>query len=219
MICGVPDRNPEPGHPRKHANDREVHPLLIVLSGPSGVGKDAVLTRMRELGRPFHYVITATTRPRRITETNGFHYHFLSQEEFQQTIDNEGFLEWANVYGNYYGVPKAEIASALSRGEDVMVKVDVQGARTIKQIVPQAVFIFLMPPSIEAQEERLRGRHSESSAGLALRLERAKEEMENVPLFDYVITSHQHGLDQVVSVIDAIVTAEKCRVRPRTVEL
>lgn len=219
MICGVPDRNPEPGSPRKHANDREAHPLLIVLSGPSGVGKDAVLTRMRKLGRPFHYVVTATTRPQRTTETDGVHYHFLSQREFQEMMDNDEFLEWANVYGNYYGVPKAEVASALSKGEDVVVKVDVQGARTIKRIVPQAVFIFLMPPSMEAQEERLRGRDSESSADLALRLEKAKAEMQQVSLFDYLITSHQHELDQVVCVIDAIVTAEKCRVRPRTVEL
>jgi len=133
---------------------------------------------------------------------------------------NEGrFLEWAEVYGNYYGVPKAEITSALVKGVDVMVKVDVQGAATIKEILPQAVFIFLMPPSAEAQEKRLRKRHSESSADLALRLERAKEEIEKLSIFDYVITSHQHRLDEVVFQIEAIVAAEKCRVKPRIVEL
>ncbi len=194
-------------------------PLLVVLSGPSGVGKDAVLTRMSELGRPFHYVVTATTRPKRSGEKNGVDYHFLSQKEFQQMRDKNQFLEWANVYGNYYGVPKDEISSALSKGIDAIVRVDVQGAAAIKKILPQAVFVFLMPTSIEELERRLRKRRSESSTDLALRLERAKGEMKSLPLFDYVITSHQDKLDDVVSQMDAIVAAEKCRVKPRIVEL
>jgi guanylate kinase len=146
-------------------------------------------------------------------------YHFLSRKEFQQMLDKHQFLEWANVYGNYYGVPKDEITSALSKGVDTIVKVDVQGAATIKKILPQAVFIFLMPPSMEELEKRLRRRRSESSKDLALRLERAKGEMKSLPLFDYVITSHQNKLDEVLSQIDAIVAAEKCRVKPRIVEL
>jgi guanylate kinase len=194
-------------------------PLLVVLSGPSGVGKDAVLTRMSKLGRPFHYVVTATTRPKRSGEKNGIDYHFLSQKEFQQMRDKNQFLEWANVYGNYYGVPKDEISSALSKGIDAVVRVDVQGAAAIKKILPQAVFVFLMPTSIEELERRLRKRRSESSTDLALRLERAKGEMKSLPLFDYVITSHQDKLDDVVSQIDAIVAAEKCRVKPRIVEV
>ncbi len=174
---------------------------------------------MRKLGRPFHYVITATTRPKRGGEKNGVDYHFLSRKEFQQMIDKHQFLEWANVYGNYYGVPKEEITSALSKGVDAVVKVDVQGAATIKKILPQAVFIFLMSPSVEELEKRLRKRRSESSTNLALRLERAKGEIKSLPLFDYVITSRQNKLDEVVSQIDAIVAAEKCRVKPRIVEL
>jgi len=174
---------------------------------------------MRKLRRPFHYVITATTRPKRAREKNGVDYHFLSQKEFQQMIDEHQFLEWANVYGNYYGVPRDEIVSALSKGVDTMVKVDVQGAATIKKILPQAVFIFLSPPSIEELEKRLGKRRSESSADLALRLEKAKEETKSLPLFDYVITSRQNRLDEVLSQIDAIVAAEKCRVKPRIVEL
>jgi len=193
--------------------------LLVVLSGPSGVGKDAVLARMRKSGRPFHYVVTATTRAKRAREKNGVDYHFLSREKFRQMIDNGQLLEWANVYGHYYGVPKDEIASALSRGVDTIVKVDVQGAATIKGILPQAVFIFLMPPSMEELEKRLRKRRSESSAELALRLEKAKEEIKSLPLFDYVITSRANKLDEVVSQIDAIVAAEKCRVKPRIVRL
>ena len=194
-------------------------PLLIVLSGPSGVGKDAVLTRMKKLGRPFHYVVTATTRLQREGEKNGVDYYFLSQEEFQQMVDKDQLLEWAEVYGNYYGVPRDEISKALSKGTDVIVKVDVQGAATIKKILPQAIFIFLMPPSMEELELRLKQRRSESSIDLALRLEKAKEEIKSLPLFDYVITSHQDGLDDIISQIDAIVTTEKCRVKPRIVEL
>jgi len=193
--------------------------LLIVLSGPSGVGKDAVFTGMKKLGHSFHYVITATTRPQRVTEKDGVDYYFLSREKFQQMRDKGQFLEWAQVYGNYYGVPKDEISQALSKGMDAIVKVDVQGAATIKKILPQAVFIFLMPPSMEELELRLKRRHSESSMDLALRLEKAKEEIKSLPLFDYVITSHQGKIDDIISRIDAIVVAENCKVKPRVVKL
>jgi guanylate kinase len=193
--------------------------LLIVLSGPSGVGKDAVLVRMRVLGRCFHYVVTATTRLPREGEEDGVDYHFLSGEAFQQMIEEGRLLEWAEVYGNYYGVPGDEIARGLSKRMDVIVKVDIQGAATIKKILPQAVFIFLMPPSMEELEGRLKQRRSESPAALALRLDKATEEIKSLPLFDYVIVSHQDKLDDVIFKIEAIVAAEKCRVEPRVVEL
>jgi guanylate kinase len=215
----VSNQSLEPKLRTKRRDAKSARPLLIVLSGPSGVGKDAVLAKMKRLERPFHYVITATTRPKRDKEKNGVNYHFLSRKEFQQMVDKHKFLEWANVYGNYYGVPKNEITSALSKGIDTIVKVDVQGAATIKKILPQAVFIFLMPPSLEELEERLKRRCSESSEDLTLRLEMAKEEIQSLPLFDYVITSHQNKLDEVVSQIDTIITAEKCRVKPRLVKL
>jgi len=215
----VPDRGFESNIRAKRKDARNSQPLLIVLSGPSGVGKDAVLARMKRSERHLHYVITATTRPKRAREKNGVNYHFLSRKAFQQMIDKHQFLEWANVYDNYYGVPKDEITSALSKGVDTIVKVDVQGAATIKKILPQAVFIFLMPPSMEELEKRLRRRRSESSEDLAIRLERAKGEITSVPLFDYVITSHPNKLDEVVSQIDAIIAAEKRRVKPRIVEL
>jgi guanylate kinase len=194
-------------------------PLVIVLSGPSGVGKDAVLARMRRLQRPFHYVVTATTRSKRAREKNGLNYHFLSSEEFQQMIARHQLLEWANVYGNYYGVPKDEIALALSKGVDTIVKVDIQGASALKRILPQAVFVFLMPPSLEALEKRLKRRRSESSEDLLLRLATAKQEMKSLPLFDYVITSRQNKLDEIVSQIDDIIAAEKRRVKPRALEV
>ena len=206
-----------PGYRRRRGKGPQ--PLFIVLSGPSGVGKDAVLTQMKKLLRPFHYVVTATTRSRRATEKNGVNYHFLSRRTFQQMIDDHRFLEWANVYGNHYGVPKDEVSQALARGLDTIVKVDVQGAATIKKILPQAVFVFLAPPSLEALQDRLNRRCSESSQDLALRLARAEEEIRMLPIFDYVITSDHDKLGDVVSQIDAIVTAEKCRVRPRTLKL
>jgi len=193
--------------------------LLIVLSGPSGVGKDALLKKMKEQKYPFHYVVTVTSRPRRKGERDGVDYHFISQQEFQQMIDNGQLLEWANVYGNYYGVPRREISQALSKGKDVIVKVDVQGAKTIKQILPQAVFIFLRPPSMEELEKRLRQRHSESARDLAVRLRKAEEEMDSLPLFDHVLTSHQGKLDEVISQVQAIVAAEKRRVKPGVIEL
>jgi guanylate kinase len=215
----VSDRSFESNPRAKRRGDRDSQPLLIVLSGPSGVGKDAVLARMRKSERAFHYVVTTTTRPRRAREKDGVSYHFLSRKEFQQMIHKKQFLEWANVYGNYYGVPKDEVSPALSKGVDTIVKVDVQGAATIKKILPQAVFIFLIPPSMVELENRLKRRRSESSEDLALRLATARKEIGNLPLFDYVITSHQNKLDEVVSQIDAIVTAEKCRVQPRTIGL
>lgn len=218
MSCEVPNQRFESKLGTKRRDDKGSRPLLVVLSGPSGVGKDAVLARMKKSGRSFHYVVTATTRPKRAQEKNGVDYHFLSRKEFQKMIDKHQFLEWANVYGNYYGVPKDEITSALSKGVDTIVKVDVQGAATIKQILPQAVFIFLIPPSVEELEKRLRRRSSESSKDLALRLEKAKGEIKSLPFFDYVITSHQNKLDEVISRIDAIVAVEKCRVKPRIVE-
>ena len=193
--------------------------LLIVLSGPSGVGKDALLRKMKEQKYPFHYVVTVTSRPRREGERDGVNYRFVSQREFQQMIDKGELLEWANVYGNYYGVPRKEISQALSKGKDVIVKVDVQGAATIKRLLPQAVSIFLRPPSMEELERRLRQRHSESAKDLALRLRKAEEEMKSLPLFDHVLTSYQGKLDELIPQIQSIVAAEKRQVKPRVVEL
>jgi guanylate kinase len=174
---------------------------------------------MRKLSRPFHYVVTATTRPKRAREKNGVNYHFLSRRTFQQMLDEHRFLEWANVYGNQYGVPKDEVSQALARGLDTIVKVDVQGAITIKKILPQAVFIFLAPPSLTALEDRLKRRSTESSQDLVVRLAKAEEEIRSLAMFDYVITSDHDKLDDVVSQIDAIVAAEKRRVKPRSVKL
>ena len=195
------------------------HPLFIVISGFSGVGKDATLDKMKKVGFPFHYVVTATTRPKRPGEKDGVDYHFLSEDKFRQMIKTNQFLEWAKVYGNYYGVPKREIEEALRQGQDTIVKVDVQGAATIKQILPDAVFIFLMAPSTEELANRLKQRHGLHSEDFDLRLSKAREEIESLPLFDYVVVSHTDDLDLTVTQINAIVTAEKCRLKPRVVRL
>ncbi|MBM4433245.1 MAG: guanylate kinase [Chloroflexi bacterium] len=196
-----------------------VKPLLIVLSGPSGVGKDAILAVMKETGYPLEYITTVTTRPRRATEREGIDYHFVSMEKFQEMIARSELLEWAKVYGNGYGVPREAIKRALRRGRDAIVRVDVQGAASIKKILPQAVFIFIMPASMEELAVRLRKRRTESSVALAVRMKIAEEEIKKLPMFDYVVVNRQGEIDQAVSDIKAIIAAEKCRVIPREIVL
>ncbi len=186
-------------------------PLLVVLSGPSGVGKDAVLKKMKERESLFHYAVTATTRPARAGEKDGVDYHFLSREKFQQLLERKQFLEWACVYDNYYGVPQNEIIDAPKRGTDVIVKVDIQGAESIKKIMPWAISIFLMPPSLEELEKRIKQRHSETPARLALRLQKAEEEIKKISFFDYIVVNHHAMLEETVTKIKSIVVAEKCK--------
>lgn len=193
--------------------------LLIVLSGPSGVGKDAVLNGMKKKEHALYYAVTATTRPKRRGEKDGLEYHFVSEADFRRMIEKDELLEWANVYGNLYGVPKREVQQALVRGQDVMVKVDVQGAASIKKIAPQAVFIFLSPPSMEELKQRLRRRKTESSIDLELRMKAAQEEMNSLHMFDYVVVNPKDGLGQAISQIESIIAAEKCRVKQRVVKL
>jgi len=134
-------------------------------------------------------------------------------------VSGKGLLEWANVYGNWYGVPKEPVKKALEKGQDVVVKVDVQGVANIKKILPQAVFIFVTASSMEELITRLKQRHTESSFDLTLRIKTAEEEMNQLPLFDYVVVNRHGGIDQAVAEIKAIITAEKCRVAPREVSL
>jgi guanylate kinase len=182
-------------------------PLLIVLSGPSGVGKDAVLARMKEGGHSLHFAVTVTTRPQRRGESNGVDYHFVSRETFEGMVRGEELLEWARVYGNFYGVPRRQVEEALEQGNDVLIKVDVQGAATIKQAMPHAILIFIAPPSMEALEKRVRRRNTESAIDLERRVATAHEEMRQREMFDYVVVNDR--LDQAVAQIDAIIAAEK----------
>ena len=201
--------NPTANFPKK--------PLLIVLSGPSGVGKDVVLDCLKKSNPNINFVTTMTTRPCRANEKHMVHYHFISIEEFQQLQASNELLESANVYGNWYGVPKKPIREALKQGKDVMVKVDVQGVANIKKIVPQAVFIFLMPPSLEELTNRLKQRHTESEAALATRLQTANGEMQQIAMFDYIVFNPCDKIESAVAEIRAIIAAEKCRVKPREV--
>lgn len=194
-------------------------PLLIILSGPSGAGKDTVLARMKELGYPLKHITTVTTRPQRAKERNNLDYHFVSIEKFQDMIERKELLEWANVYGNWYGVPKEPVKQALDKGHDVILKIDIQGAATIKKIVPQAVFIFLVPSSMEELAIRLKQRHTETTFDLALRIRTAEEEIKQLPLFDYVVLNKWGEIDRAVSDIKAIITAKKCRVTPGQISL
>lgn len=194
-------------------------PLLVVLSGPSGVGKDTVLTRLKESGYSFEHIVTVTTRPQRTKERNNVDYHFISTEKFQDMISEGKLLEWANVYGNWYGVPKEPVKQALDNGQDVIVKTDVQGAATIKKTVPEAILIFLITPSMEELDIRLKQRHTESSFDLDLRRKIAEEEMKQLPLFDYIVVNKQDEIAQAVSDIKAIIKAEKCRVNSRRIAL
>ena len=188
---------------------RTPNPLLVVISGPSGVGKDALLFRMKELGDPYFFAVTATTRPQRPGEIDGVDYHFVAPAKFEEMIEKGELLEWANVYGNLYGVPKKPVTQALAEGKDVIIKVDIQGAATIKRIAPEAVLIFISPPSMEETQRRLKERKTESATDLGLRLKKAKEEMKSLPLFDYVVVSQRDGIDPAISQIESIIMAEK----------
>jgi guanylate kinase len=194
-------------------------PLLIVLSGPSGAGKDAILSRMKKTGYPADFITTVTTRPKRAQEKDGIDYNFVSPKRFQEMLKGKEFLEYANVYGNWYGVPTEPVRQALKRGKDTIVKVDTQGAATIKKLVPQAVFIFIVPPSMEELSARLKGRRTESDFYCDLRLKTAAEEMKQLPLFDYIVVNQQDRVELAVSAIKAIISAEKHRVAPRQVRL
>ncbi len=189
--------------------------LLIVISGPSGVGKDAVLARLKESGHPFERIVTVTTRPRRPAERDGVDYRFLISDKYREMLERGEFLESARVYGNWYGVPKEAVTEALKRGRDVVIKVDVQGAATIKKILPQAVLIYLAASSKKELADRLKKRSTESAADLALRVKVADEELKQQSLFDYVIMNKPGEIDRTVSDVMAIIKTEKFRVNPR----
>jgi guanylate kinase len=186
-------------------------PVLVILSGPSGVGKDAILARMKETGFPLYYVVTMTTRARRPLEKNNVDYRFVNPDEFLRLQKNDELLESANVYGNWYGVPRKDVMDALQAGKDTIIKVDVQGVEHIKQVMPWAVAIFLSPPSREDLEMRLQRRSTEPVDNLNLRLKSAESEFDKLPIFDYVVVNHRNEIDRAVSEIAAIITTEKCR--------
>lgn len=205
--------DPIPFSPPQHK------PLLIVISGPSGVGKDTVIQRMKERELPFHFVVTATTRHPRPEEVHGVDYYFLSHDEFAEMIEQDELLEYAIVYNDYKGIPKQQVRQALESGKDVVMRLDVQGAATIREISPEAVLIFLTTQSQEELVNRLRVRKTETPEGLNLRIATARQEFKRIDEFDYVVVNPEYQLDETVDTILAIIHAEHHRVHPRKVTL
>ncbi|MCW5874629.1 MAG: guanylate kinase [Anaerolineales bacterium] len=194
-------------------------PLLIVISGPSGVGKDSVLEIMKQRGLPFHFVVTATTRPPRPEERDGVDYLFVSREEFAGLIEKEELLEYAIVYNDYKGIPKDQVRKALSSGKDVVMRVDVQGAATVRKISPEAILVFITTSSEDELVERLERRKTETPENLKLRIATARQEFKRIDEFDYVVVNRDGELDDTVDRIEDIISAEHHRVNPRRVQL
>ena len=193
-------------------------PLLVVLSGPSGVGKDAALDALKLLDRPWHFVVTATTRTQRQGEQDGVDYIFLETGAFLKMKERDELLECAQVYGNWYGVPRNQVRQGLRNGKDVFLKVDVQGADTVRELAPEALFIFMIPSSLDDLKSRLTLRMTEKPSEMELRISIAESELGRVGEYDYRVVNREGQLEQAVAEIDAIITAEKCRTRPRVVD-
>ena len=186
-------------------------PLLVVLSGPSGVGKDAALNELRKLDRPWHFVVTATTRTIRPGETDGIDYIFLDEPTFLEMKDRNEFVECAQVYGRWYGVPRSQVTDGLQAGKDVILKIDVQGAATVRKMAPDALFIFMVPGSFEELRDRLAQRMTESTPEMELRLKTASDELRQADNFDRQVVNSKDNLRQAVADIDATISAEKRR--------
>ncbi len=178
-----------------------------------------MLAHIKASGCPLESITTLTTRPKRPNEREGVDYHFVSEADFQDMLKKDALLEHAHVYGNWYGVPKEAVRESLKQGRDTIVKVDTQGAAAIKEIAPQAVFIFIVTQSREELHQRLKGRSTETEADLAIRIKAVEEEIGKLHLFDYVVVNRQDRLDLAAAEIEAIITAEKCRAQPRQVDL
>lgn len=197
------------------------NPLIIVISGPSGVGKDALIKKLRESRDSLHFVVTATSRPVRPGEENGKDYYFVSKEEFLTMIDKNELLEYALVYGDYNGdykgIPKKQIREYMAKGYDIILRVDIQGAQTLRRVLgDSAVFVFLMADSETALVERLVERKTESREELLVRIATAREEIKHVKIFDYVVVNAKGKLDVAVKLVESIIDAEKAKVQLRS---
>ncbi|MBN2148647.1 MAG: guanylate kinase [Anaerolineales bacterium] len=192
-------------------------PLLIVISGPSGVGKDTVIDSMKERFLPFHFVVTVATRAPRQGEVHGVDYFFVSHDEFAEMIENGELIEYAIVYNDYKGIPKSQVDQALASGKDVVMRLDVQGADTIRCQYPDALLIFLTAQDEEELINRLRRRETETPEGLKLRIATARKEMKRISSFDYVVVNKEDYLDEAVDTILAIIRAEHHKVHQHKV--
>ncbi|HEY9088354.1 MAG TPA: guanylate kinase [Anaerolineaceae bacterium] len=193
------------------------NPLMIVISGPSGVGKDAILDELRQRDLPLHFVVTATSRPPRAGEIEGVDYFFVSKARFEEMMAQDELLEYAVVYLDYKGVPKSQVREALKSGKDVILRVDVQGARRLRSLYPDAVLIFIVPHDQDEWEKRLKNRDTETEESYRLRVQTARKEVEELDQFDYVVVNAHDRLDAAVDTIMAIIVAEHHRVEPRKI--
>ncbi len=200
-------------------NLHKPQPLLIVISGPSGVGKDSVLNGLKKCPLPVHFIVTATTRPRREDEVNGVDYFFVSKDEFARMIDQEELIEYAIVYNDYKGIPKQQVREALTSGKDVVMRLDVQGAATVRKLAPEAVLVFLTTRSEDELVDRLKSRKTDTADDLSLRIATARQELKRADEFDYLIVNADGCLDETVDTVVAIIQAEHHRVNPRKVSL
>ena len=186
--------------------------LFIVISGPSGTGKTSVIKALCENDTTLAFSISATTRPPRSDETNGVDYHFLDQTEFEDLIRCSGFLEWVKYGGHYYGTLKSTMESTIESGKDLILEIDVHGAKKIKELGIRYTSIFLLPPSLESLEKRLRNRKTESDSELEQRLLTAKSEFGCVEEYNYCIVNPDHNVEEAVTQIRHIISAERCRI-------
>ncbi len=179
---------------------------LFVISGPSGVGKDTILNQMKKIYPSNHYVVTVTTRKKRVNEIDGKDYFFVTNKKFQDMIDSNEFLEWATVYNNNYGVPKNQVFLALSENKNVIIKADIQGAKTIKNTIDGTTTIFINPPDISKLAAHLSSRMSESKESFRLRMETSLLEIESQNEFDHVVNNPEGKIDQTLEKINAIIS-------------
>ena len=182
--------------------------LLIVVSGPAGSGKGTVNSQLVATG-DFVFSVSATTRAPRPGEINGVNYHFIDREEFQRRIDENGFLEYTTYCDNYYGTPLKEALAVLESGKNLILEIECDGAKNVKRIFPDAVLIMLIPPTFAIQEERLRGRGTETEDVILARLEKAKREIDQLEAYDYIVYNYNGGSAVAADDIKAIVRAEK----------
>jgi guanylate kinase len=204
---------------RASAQSSTLQGLLFVLSAPSGTGKDTVIHALKQHGMNFYVVPSITTRSPRPGESEGNPYHFVSQEIFERMVSQGELLEYANVHGNWYGQPRKPIRDNLSAGRDVLLKIDVKGAATIKKKVPDAIFIFLIPSSLEELSQRLTDRQTETEEELQRRLADARKELAEQHWYDYLVTNRDGHLQEAVDCLQAIMLAEHCRVHIRNINI
>ena len=196
------------------------HPRLFIISGPSGVGKDAIIEHLRARFPECFFAVTATTRDRRPGEIDGIHYIFLTEDVFAARLAEGDFLESATVYNvGRYGVLKGPIASALSYGQDAIVKVDVQGAATLRALIPEAISIFIAPESMHELLRRLQSRKTDEGEALMRRFSTASHELETATLFDYMVFNEADRMGEAIEQLAAIIVAERCRVNQPVIQL